>query len=190
MAHAPAMPAIDPAEDSVSIRDVRPSEAEALGRLMVDVYSQLEGFPTPEQQPGYYAMLADIASQAAKKGARVLVAKTVVDGLLGGVVYFGDMSQYGSGGIATQLRDAAGIRLLGVAPEARGKGVGKALTRFCIELARSAGMRNVVLHTTYAMQTAWRMYEGLGFKRARELDFVQGEMPVFGFRLQLQGGQS
>jgi hypothetical protein len=33
------------------------------------------------------------------------------------------------------------------------------------------------------MQIAWKMYENMGFKRAKELDFMQGELPVFGFRL-------
>jgi hypothetical protein len=36
-----------------------------------------------------------------------------------------------------------------------------------------------------AMQTAWKMYENLGFKRSDDLDFTQGELPVFGFRLKL-----
>jgi hypothetical protein len=36
-----------------------------------------------------------------------------------------------------------------------------------------------------AMQTAWKMYEKLDFKRSEDLNFMQGELPVFGFRLQL-----
>jgi hypothetical protein len=36
-----------------------------------------------------------------------------------------------------------------------------------------------------AMQIAWKMYENLGFKRSEDLDFMQGELPVFGFRLAL-----
>jgi hypothetical protein len=36
-----------------------------------------------------------------------------------------------------------------------------------------------------AMQTAWNMYENLGFKRSEDLDFMQGELPVFGFRLSI-----
>jgi len=30
------------------------------------------------------------------------------------------------------------------------------------------------------------MYENLGFKRSEDLDFMQGELPVFGFRLLLK----
>jgi len=42
-----------------------------------------------------------------------------------------------------------------------------------------------VLHTTRVMQTAWAMYEGLGFVRFPEIDFRQGSLDVFGFRLDL-----
>jgi hypothetical protein len=38
---------------------------------------------------------------------------------------------------------------------------------------------------TQAMQAGWRMYGNLGFGRAPDLDFMQGELPVFGFRLPL-----
>ena len=81
---------------------------------------------------------------------------------------------------------AAGIRLLAVAPAARGRGVGKALTRECVERARALGRSSVVLHTTRAMQTAWRMYEQLGFRRSPDLDFRQGALEVFGFELSLR----
>ena len=43
-----------------SIRNANPSEFEALGKLMVLVYSQLEGFPKPDEQPAYYNMLTNI----------------------------------------------------------------------------------------------------------------------------------
>lgn len=171
---------------SLLIRDVAPAEREALGRMMVEVYSALDGFPTPEQQPRYYALLRDIAAFAEKPGARVLVAIAPPDDLAGGVVYFADMAHYGSGGAATALRECSGIRLLGVSPKHRGGGVGKALTLQCIELARDAGHRQVVLHTTDAMRVAWGMYERLGFERAPELDFEQQGFPVRGFRLALR----
>jgi hypothetical protein len=39
------------------------------------------------------------------------------------------------------------------------------------------------------MQTAWAMYESLGFVRFPEIDFLQGSLEVFGFQLALAGGQ-
>jgi GNAT superfamily N-acetyltransferase len=166
---------------------LKPQESAALGELMVRVYSQLPGFPSPSEQPDYYEMLRDIGAFADKPGARVLVAHSPDRTLLGGVVYFGDMAHYGSGGTATAETDASGFRLLGVDPQARGSGAGKALTNACIELAREAGHSQVILHTTMAMQVAWGLYERMGFQRSEDLDFLQEELPVFGFRLQLDG---
>ena len=169
----------------VHVREIAPEEFEALGKLLVDVYAGLEGFPSPEEQPGYYTMLANIGSFTEKKDTRVLVALNEAGAIIGGVVYFGDMAQYGSGGTATAEKNASGIRLLGVSREYRGIGAGKALACACIQLAREADNAQVILHTTDAMQAAWKMYEQLGFQRSHDLDFMQVTLPVFGFRLPL-----
>jgi GNAT superfamily N-acetyltransferase len=170
----------------LTIRDMHPDESDALGRLMVGVYAALDGFPTPSEQPGYYDMLARIGEFASKPSARVLVAVSAAGELVGGVVYFGDMASYGSGGVATRIADAAGIRLLAVAPAFRNSGAGKALAQACIRLAREAGHAEVILHTTAAMRVAWGLYERLGFTRSEDLDFLQQELPVYGFRLELE----
>lgn len=169
----------------LTIREVRSEEFETLGQLLVDVYSQLDGFPKPHEQPRYFEMLANIGTFSEKKDAKLLVALTSANEIVGGVVYFGDMAEYGSGGTATRETDASGIRLLAVSPVARGMGVGKALTDRCIQLAHEKGHRCVVLHTTQAMKVAWCMYEKLGFRRAEDLDFMQEALQVYGFRLAL-----
>lgn len=170
--------------DGCVIREAGLEEFDELGRLMVAVYSSLEGFPGPDEQPKYYDMLAHIGLMAGKPGAKLLVA--LADGrVVGGVVHFSDMAQYGSGGSATAERNASGFRLLAVGPEARGRGVGRALVRHCIGLAKEQGHGQVIIHSTMAMKVAWRMYEHLGFERSPDLDFLQGELPVYGFRLRL-----
>jgi len=108
------------------------------------------------------------------------------DGVItGAVVYFSDMQNYGSGGTATREQYASGFRLLAVHPSFRGEGIGKLLTNECIRKAKEKNHFHLVIHTTKAMQTAWKMYEKMGFKRAEDLDFMQGDLPVFGFRLKL-----
>src|SRR5436190_3781959 len=167
------------------IRPARTDEYAALGKLLVSAYAALPAMPSPQEQPAYYAMLENVAARAAKPALRVFVAADDAGDLLGSVDFIDDMAQYGSGGTASTVTNAVGIRLLAVDNAFRGKGVGKALTQFCIERARELGKARIVLHTTRAMQTAWAMYERLGFVRFPEIDFRQGGLEVFGFQLSL-----
>ena len=168
-----------------TIRNAKPDEFEEIGKLMVQVYSQLEGFPTELEQPNYYKMLANIGELTNKPETELLVAISSEEKIMGGVVYFSDMQYYGSGGIATKEQNASGFRLLAVDPSTRGQGIGKFLINECLRKAKDRKHNQVIIHSTMAMQIAWKMYENLGFKRSEDLDFMQGELPVFGFRLLL-----
>ncbi len=167
------------------IRNANPSEFQEIGNLMVKVYSQLEGFPKESEQPLYYKMLLNIGDFTNKIGTELLVAVSDDNKIFGAVVYFNDMQYYGSGGTATKEKNAAGFRLLAVDPKGRGLGIGKLLTQECINKAKVNNLSEVIIHSTKAMQTAWKMYEKMGFTRSEDLDFLQGELPVFGFRLKI-----
>ena len=166
-----------------TIRNAFSSEFEKIGELLINVYSQLDGFPKETDQPNYYKMLANIGDFTNYPETELLVAVDASNTILGAVVYFNDMKYYGSGGIATQEQNSAGFRLLGVDTNARGKGIGKLLTQECIQKTISNKRQQLIIHSTLAMKTAWQMYENLGFKRSEDLDFMQGELAVFGFRL-------
>jgi ribosomal protein S18 acetylase RimI-like enzyme len=168
-----------------TIRPIQVNEYQILGTLMVDVYSRLKDFPSPTEQPEYFAMLARIGQLNTQPNTSVFVAIDDGGKVLGGVVYYSDMSEYGSGGSAIKQAYSSGIRLLCVDPEFRGMGVGKALTIRCIEQAKLDQNNQVILHTTQAMKVAWSMYDKLGFERSADLDFFQKDLPVFGFKLKL-----
>jgi GNAT superfamily N-acetyltransferase len=161
------------------------SEFEEIGNLLVEVYSKLDGFPKQNEQPDYYNMLKNVGEWTKKPCTELLIALSSEGKIAGAVVYFSDMQYYGSGGTATEEQNASGFRLLAVTPSFRGNGIGKLLTNECIRKARLNGNSQVIIHTTKAMQTAWKMYETIGFKRSEDLDFMQGQLPVFGFRLML-----
>ena len=169
--------------DDIIIRNAEVNEFEEVGKLMVDVYSQLEGFPKASEQPDYYRMLLNVGELTKNNGTKIIAAVDRKNKLLGAVVFFSDMQYYGSGGIATKEKGATGFRLLAVKNEARGKGIGKLLTLECIERTRNINIKQVIIHTTKAMMTAWKMYENMGFKRSTDLDFMQSELSVYGFRL-------
>jgi len=167
------------------IREATSKEYPAVGQLMIEVYSQLDGFPGREDMPEYYDMLGNVGALTEKPGTKIFAALSCGDELLGAVVYFANMKEYASGGDDIDIDNASGIRLLAVSDKARGKGVGKNLTKHCIQEARNNEHSQVVLHSTKFMQVAWAMYEGMGFQRFPDLDFALHGFSIYGFRLSL-----
>jgi GNAT superfamily N-acetyltransferase len=168
-----------------SIRDAQPNEFLLLGELTVNAYASLPGMPAVAEQADYYEVLRDVAKRARAPATRVFAAVSDCGELLGTVAFFADMSRYGSGEAASSISNTAGIRYLAVKPESRGSGIGRSLTAYCVDVARGLGKSTVILHTTKAMPRAWAMYQRMGFQRCPEIDFQQGTLEVFGFRLDL-----
>jgi ribosomal protein S18 acetylase RimI-like enzyme len=183
--HQMRAPVLSVETPKFSIRKAHLEEFSAAGQIAVEVYANLAGMPTIAEQPEYYNRLRDVGVRVSNPAICVYVAVTQEGQLLGSVDFIDDMKHYGSGGSAGTVRDAAGVRLLAVRPESRRMGIGKHLTQFCIERALSIGRKRVILHTTRAMQTAWDMYERMGFNRFPDIDFMQGKLEVFGFQLDL-----
>jgi ribosomal protein S18 acetylase RimI-like enzyme len=63
------------------------------------------------------------------------------------------------------------FRMLAVAPDAQGHGVGERLVGHVLDRFREEGATAVVLSTTSAMTAAHRLYERLGFGRCPERDW-------------------
>lgn len=169
----------------IEIRNAKHGEHETIGKLMVTVYSQLEGFPNQDEQPHYYSMLLNVGQLSHNENTELIVAVDKTERVVGAVVYFTDMKNYGSGGTATQIKNASGFRLLAVDPVVRGKGIGKLLCIECVNRTKRMEQKQLYIHSTESMKIAWGMYERLGFERYTPIDFKQGELPVFGFVLNL-----
>jgi ribosomal protein S18 acetylase RimI-like enzyme len=78
----------------------------------------------------------------------------------------------------------AHLRMLGVEPEARGRGVGKLLMEACVAESRKAGKTVFTLNTTERMKTAQTMYESMGFAREPDHVFPDGFV-LLSYSLQL-----
>jgi DNA-binding MarR family transcriptional regulator/ribosomal protein S18 acetylase RimI-like enzyme len=63
-----------------------------------------------------------------------------------------------------RTEDVAQVRLLLVEPWARGAGAGAALAKACVDFAREAGYRQIMLFTNSNLTSARRIYESLGFR--------------------------
>ncbi len=66
--------------------------------------------------------------------------------------------------------DTSYIRMVGVHPDAGGKGIAQTLTRLCIQKAREIGEKTIMLHSAEVMYAARHVYEKLGFKKINLLD--------------------
>jgi GNAT superfamily N-acetyltransferase len=111
---------------SFVIRLIRPDESAALRDLTVAAYHAIEA-DMPHQDE-YDVSLRDVARRAQTSCVAAAVAP---DGrVLGGVTYVrGPDDPY-----SEELRDGeAGIRMLAVDPAYQGRGVGRALTRWCLD---------------------------------------------------------
>ncbi len=146
----------------VQIRPPRPEEHAAAGEVTVRAY-EADGHLAGGV--GYDAKLRDIARRV--ELAEVLVAVDGAGAVLGTVTIVRPGSDYAEISRPGELE----FRMLAVAPSARGRGIGEALTKAVLDRARSLGIRKVVLSSGDAMHSAHRLYERLGFARLAERDW-------------------
>lgn len=149
------------------IRVAREEEHAAVGALTVAGYDA-DGyltFPDGTYDHSYAGWLADATSRAQKS---TLLVALDGDELVGTVTW----CPHGSGDAQLAKEPHQGeFRTLSIAPEARGRGVGRALVEHCIDRARSAGLTEVLLFSLKEMLPAHRLYTRLGFVRRPELDW-------------------
>jgi ribosomal protein S18 acetylase RimI-like enzyme len=146
----------------ITIREALPAELEAAGELTASVYQD----EALAEQP-YLPRLRDAAARHAAEGAFQLIAVDDAGQIVGAAVYTVAGSQFAD--IAEGAE--AEIRMLATAKSARGRGVGEALVRDCVQRARQQGRPALVLSTKPVMLAAQRLYARLGFVRTPERDW-------------------
>jgi ribosomal protein S18 acetylase RimI-like enzyme len=155
----------------VLIRPARPDEYDEIGELAVRVYLA-EGYTRAGSR--YNTVLRDVSPRAEKAELLVAVSDPGTDPgagpgtILGTVTYAGLGSPYAE---HVSSPEEASFRMLVVDPAARGRGVGEALVRWCIDRAAASGVRSLRLSTLPGMTAAGRLYLRLGFVRTPERDW-------------------
>jgi ribosomal protein S18 acetylase RimI-like enzyme len=149
-----------PALPAVRIEHATAEDHRDIAALTVSVYVD-GGLANPE----YSLELADVAGRADR--AELLIVRDEAGRLVGSVALVLD----GDFGEVTESDDEAAFRMLVVDPVAQGRGIGALLVGECLERARAAGKRRMVLSTDPLMTAAHRLYERLGFTRLPERDW-------------------
>lgn len=165
----------------ITIRDASHDERETIRELTLRAYAEYADV----MEAASWSALSQALLEALATDAPVerLVAEDN-DRIVGSaMLYAPETAAYGA---QVSRSDAPEIRLVAVAPEARGRGIAKALVEECIRRARGRGAREVGLHTSKSMRAAMAMYATLGFTRAPDRDFQPpGAELVEGYRLSL-----
>jgi ribosomal protein S18 acetylase RimI-like enzyme len=145
--------------DEIEIRPLRASELRAVGDATERAYREFRAPDSPGWE-AYLARIADVGSRAER--AVVLVA--VDKGVIAGSVTLELESRIGPGPSEPLAPDEAHVRMLGVAPEHRGRGIARRLMLASIETARMHGKRLLTLNTDPVMTAAQHLYLELGFR--------------------------
>jgi ribosomal protein S18 acetylase RimI-like enzyme len=124
------------------------------------------------------------ASRERARDGRLVVAVTPAGEVVGTATYARAGSPLAE--LCRADRQGAEIRMLGVLPAARGRGVARALVTWCVAAARADGARRVLLSTQADMHAAQRLYARLGFTRRPDLDWTpEPGVQLLGLQLDL-----
>ncbi|MFD0673112.1 GNAT family N-acetyltransferase [Cohnella sp. GCM10027633] len=165
----------------LQVRLAEAEDREEVARVLLDAYGQYEEALAGERWEQYKANILE-AVDAPTTLARFVAE---VDGRIVGSVFVYATSTEAYGAPQLQIHNPI-IRLLGVTREARGLGVATELIRASAKLAREGGADSLHLHTSDLMDSAVRLYERLGFERAYDKEFHNGNILVKSYRLRLE----
>jgi ribosomal protein S18 acetylase RimI-like enzyme len=165
------------------IRDARSSDRGAIEAVTLAAYQQYAAV-MPAMWDGYRQNI--LATLGAARPDAQIVAEAREE-IVGAVLLQRAGTVIATPGGESITLASPEVRLLAVAPAARGQGVGVTLMHECIRRARRSGAAALTLHTTDIMEAAVRLYERLGFVRARELDFEPAPgVTIKGYRIGLE----
>jgi ribosomal protein S18 acetylase RimI-like enzyme len=158
------------------VRAVRPDEYEEAGRITALAYREFVRPDDDADWEDYLGQIADVAGRVDR--TVVLVAVDEATGGLLGCVTIEEDDVIGDDDARVEP-GASHVRMLGVDPSARRRGIGRALMDAVVERARERRKRFVTLRTTERMAAAQRLYRSMGFDPDPDRDIVFDD----GFRL-------
>jgi ribosomal protein S18 acetylase RimI-like enzyme len=92
----------------------------------------------------------------------------------GMTIYLAEKDKQNIGKVHLQVSDAVGgIYGLGILPEHRGKGFGRAILLRAIEKLKEANINNIMLQVAAENATALRLYKSTGFKETSTMDYFE-----------------
>lgn len=150
---------------TIRLRDYSPTDASAVDILAVAAFDEFKN--AYADWPGFRTKISSMSSLAA---SGELVVAEHQSRLVGAVAYIGPHKSK-----SEFFRPEWSImRMLVVAPEARGLGAGRALAEECLARAMRDHAAIIALHTSELMSVALSMYHRMGFKWLASAPIIHG----------------
>lgn len=147
------------------VRNFLPSDSAQVNALALLAFEQFKD--SYQDWPGFRAKIGNMSALA---DAGEIVVAEVEGKIVGAVAYVSPSSPK-----AEFFRPEWPImRMLVVAPDFRGRGIGRALAQECLCRAKRDGASVFALHTSKLMQVALPMYQRMGFKWVSDTPAIHG----------------
>ncbi|MEM8863515.1 MAG: GNAT family N-acetyltransferase [Chloroflexota bacterium] len=146
------------------LRDYQPEYADQVNSIAIKAFQQFEGSYSDWDD---FIQGVGNMSKLSRSG-EIIVAE--LDGeIVGAVCYIGPNIKK-----SYFPTESPCIRMLVVDPDARGMGIGRALTQECIDRAKRDQAPHIGLHTSPVMNVALPLYLRMGFKKDADIEPIRG----------------
>lgn len=141
------------------------SDAEAINKLAISAFQQYQ-----HEYEDWTAFSSRLGKMATMAEYAELIVATVDGRIAGAVTYVGP----GKEKAPFFSKEWPILRMLVVAPQFRGLGIGRALAQECIRRAVRDNAPLIALHTSHIMKVALSLYARMGFRYVREAPDICG----------------
>jgi ribosomal protein S18 acetylase RimI-like enzyme len=156
----------------IEVRTAAERDLTTVRRIVTAAYAEFESWLTPVN---WARMTGNIAKVIEPDAPGLLRVAQLGDQLAGTVTYLPP----GPKDYQRVPPEWAVIRVLGVDPALRGRGVARALTEDCLTLARVDHAPAVGLHTAEMMVAARALYEGAGFLHQHDFTHLDLRFSIY-----------
>lgn len=154
----------------IEVRRVCPEEYVDAGEVTASAWG-----PTGSlEDKGWLSFRARVADVASRNTVAAVYIATEGGRILGSVTLETEERVDDEENSTTLTPEEAHVRVLGVAPEARRRGVGRILMSHCADVARQSGKARLTLNTSLKNSSAQSFYESIGYTRLPDIQLEDG----------------
>lgn len=161
------------------IKKIQPHQFSKLAKILVKIY-----FKTFTKQELYYPYTLRNKNIFTLRNLKKIKCEIYVviykNKIIGGVFYYSNLDNYKLY-IRSKPYKTSAIRYLAVDNQYSGNAIGIELLNMCINKTKKDKNKRLILHTLDTMIEAISIYEKLGFKRDKKIDFYVGNIHIKGY---------